>query len=223
MGGLGSHSMKNLSQAQQATNCFLCSPDEALVYSRTAVGTALCGLGPIVKNYSVVGTSLHVRSAADALMSGTDAFLSFAEEIRAFLITQHGSCLLTEHGRVPVCATVLGEHESHCFHAHFLLFPSGPDVMGQVAKRCELFSTANSLTNALSSVGDLPEYFLISPSPQNHRVFRSMGRLPRQFARHLVATELGFPELADWRSHAGCSNAKQAAVALRESLREFRR
>jgi len=171
----------------------------------------------------VVGTSLHVWSAADALMSGSDGFLSFAEEIRAFLIAQHGSCLLTEHGRVPVCAGTSGEHESHCFHAHFLLFPSSPDVMGQVEKQCELFFSAESLTNALSLASDLPEYFLISPSPQNYRVFRSVGRLPRQFARHLVASELGLPELSDWRLHAGYSNAKQAAIRLRESFHKFRR
>ena len=221
-GLLSSHSMKNLNEAQRASNCFLCSPDEALVYTRTAAGTALCGLGPIVKDYSVVGTSLHVRSAADALMSGIE-FLSFAEEIRTFLIAQHGSCLLTEHGRVPVCAGVPGAHESHCFHAHFLFFPSGPDVMDEVAKQCELFSTANNLTDALVSASNLPDYFLISPDPHNYRVFRSLGRLPRQFARHMVASELGFPELADWRLHAGYSNAKQTAAALRESFQESHR
>ena len=215
--------MKNLNEAQLASNCFLCSPDEALVYTRTAAGTALCGLGPIVKDYSVVGTSLHVRSAADALMSGIDVFLSFAEEIRAFLIAQNGSCLLTEHGRVPVCAGGAGAHESHCFHAHFLLFPSAPDVMDEVAKQCESFSTANSLIDALDSASDLPDYFLISPDPDSYRVLRSQGRLPRQFARHMVASALGLPELADWRLHAGYSNAKQNAAVLRESFQESHR
>ena len=215
--------MKNLSEVNRASDCFLCSPDEALIYARTADGTALCGLGPIVKDYSVVGTTLHVRSAADALISGIDGFLRFAEEIRAFLISTHGSCLLTEHGRVPVCSGAPGEHESHCFHAHFLFFPSGPDVTDEVTKQCELISTSNSLIEALISASDLPDYLLISPTPQNFRVFRRLGRLPRQFARHLVASELGFPELSDWRLHAGCSNAKQAAVALRESFRGFRR
>ena len=221
--GFGSHSMKNLNEPQRAGNCFLCSPDEALVYARTEAGTALCGLGPIVKDYSVVGTSLHVRSAADALTSGIDVFLSFAEEIRAFLIARHGSCLLTEHGRVPVCAGLSGAHESHCFHAHFLFFPSSPDVMDEVAKQCQLLSTSNSLTDALVLASDLPDYFLISPNPHDYRVFRSLGRLPRQFARHMVASELGFPELADWRLHASYSNAKRTAAVLRESLQESHR
>lgn len=212
--------MKNLNEAQRASDCFLCSPDEALVYARTEAGTALCGLGPIVKDYSVVGTSPHIRSAADALTSGIPMFFSFAEEIRAFLIAQHGSCLVTEHGRVPVCAGSPRVHESHCLHAHFLLFPGGPDVVDEVTKQCELFSTANSLTDALVLASDLPNYFLISPDPRDYRVFRSWGRLPRQFARHIVASKLGFPELADWQLHAGYSSAKQTAVTLRESFQK---
>ena len=221
--GFGSHSMKDLNEAQRASNCFLCSPDEALVYARTEAGTALCGLGPIVKDYSVVGSPLHVRSAADALTSGVDVFLSFTEEIRTFLIARHGSCLLTEHGRVPVCAEFSGAHEPHCFHAHFLFFPRSPDVMDEVVEECQLFSAANSLTDALVLAGDLPDYFLISPDPHEYRVFRSLGRLPRQFARYMVASKLGFPELADWRLHANYSNAKRAAAVLRESFWESHR
>ena len=215
--------MNNLTQPRPVSDCFLCSPDQALVYSRTEAGTALCGLGPIVKDYSVVGAPLHVRSAADALKSGIDEFLSFAEEIRTFLIARHGSCLLTEHGRVPLCAGLPGAHESHCFHAHFLFFPRGPEVMGDVAKQCQLFSTANSLSDAVVLADDLPDYFLISPDPHDYRLFRSLGRLPRQFARYMVASNLGFPELADWRLHASYSNAKRAAALLRESYWESHR
>lgn len=92
--------------------------------------------------------------------------------------------------------------------------------MDEVATQCQLFSSANSLNDALVLASDLPDYFLVSPDPNDYHVFRSVGRLPRQFARHMVASKLGFPELADWQLHAGYSNAKEAATLLRESFQE---
>src|SRR5712692_1420988 len=103
--------------------CFLCNPETGLVYWNDRTNIALCGLGPIVKGYSVVAPRSHVRSAADAAAGEAVEFLAFASEVRAKLSELYGPCLLTEHGRLPVCVDVSGTTDPHCYHAHFLMFP----------------------------------------------------------------------------------------------------
>lgn len=98
------------------TGCFLCDPPADLTYCKTADGLAISGLGPLVDGYSVVSAVPHVRSAADAAVGGAPEFLPFAERVRSRLIARYGSCLLTEHGRMPVwrqlsCPLVLPHRE----------------------------------------------------------------------------------------------------------------
>src|SRR5260370_35277829 len=88
--------------------CFLCDPDPALVYRAAREGVALCGLGPLVRGYSLVATRDHIRSAADAAPGSAPEFLSFASEIRVKLGALFGPCVMTEHGLVPACASVSG-------------------------------------------------------------------------------------------------------------------
>lgn len=203
--------------------CFLCRPDESLVFDRSQEGVALCGLGPIVNGYTVVGTSVHVKSAADAVTAGMDGFLEFAESVRAFLTHRYGSCLMTEHGRVPVCTSVRRAHEAHCFHSHFLLFPGCGDVTADALAYCELVTSASNLKEALRCADQLPEYFMVSPSPGTCCVLRGRGLVPRQFARYLVASNLGLPELADWRLEPNYSVASDTASVFRRQILEAQR
>jgi len=50
--------------------------------------------------------------------------------VRGLLSDRFGGCLLTEHGRMPVCHGAAGAADRHCFHAHFLMFPAAPSILG---------------------------------------------------------------------------------------------
>lgn len=198
--------------------CFLCQPDRDLIYSSDDQGFALAGLGPIVKGYSVVASREHIASTADLSNNAASTFLNFALETRAFLTKTFGSCLMTEHGRLPVCVDVSGTTDTHCFHAHFLLFP-GVGSVGQKAE--EFFAKASHATNlieALVIAREHQEYFLLSPTPDQYIVLTRPGRLIRQFARFLVADFVGAPERANWRKYPGHLEACAIARELKESL-----
>jgi diadenosine tetraphosphate (Ap4A) HIT family hydrolase len=199
-------------------DCFLCRPDEKLTYVTSRVGFALCGLGPILPGYSVVATHEHVRSAADIDFAVVNEFVEFASTVRARLASAFGSCVLTEHGRLPVCVDVSGTTDPHCFHAHFLLFPGAPEIDQQARSYFAQVRPANSFAQALATARATDEYFLLSSDPEHFLIMTRPGRLIRQFARLLVADALGHPELADWRHHSSHEEALKGAKELRDLL-----
>lgn len=180
-----------------AGECFLCQPDSRLVYLRNPAGTALCGLGPLTPGYTVVGAASHVRSSADSLASSR-AFVDFAVGVREVLAKRFGGCLLTEHGRMPVCHGRVGIAEGHCYHAHFLLFPSAPPILGLAVPYFSAVSEHRDLFSALEAAAQSnEEYFLVSPSAAQVVLMKRPVRMMRQFSRCLVAAALGRAEDAD--------------------------
>jgi hypothetical protein len=196
--------------------CFLCTPDAALVYYAAPDGVALCGLGPLVPGYSVVATRNHVRSAADGLVLDGPGFASFADDVRVNLAERYGSCLMTEHGRIPVCLDPGGRSEPHCYHCHFLLFPGAPSVESAARASYERVEEAHSLPEALALAKAHKEYFLFSAHRCHFLVMSQPGKLiRRQFSRFLVADAMGTPELASWRAHPDIESSTIVATELR--------
>lgn len=205
-----------MSISSHRKGCFLCGPDSSLVYHAGSCGVALCGLGPLVPGYSVVATRNHIRSAADALTLDGPGFAAFADEVRAKLAERYGSCLMTEHGRVPVCLDPGGRSEPHCYHCHFLLFPGAPSVESTARASYELVEEAHSLTEALALAKAYKEYFLFSEHRCHFLVMSQPGKLiRRQFSRFLVADAMGTPELASWRTHPDIESSTIVATELR--------
>src|SRR5215469_11506206 len=105
--------------------CFLCEPDESLVYHREGRFFAMLGLGPLSEGYSVIATRDHVPSMLDLDPEGVKELVEFTQRVRirqAMRGYEPGA--ITEHGRVATCVhAVAGAHEPHCLHAHRLLFP----------------------------------------------------------------------------------------------------
>lgn len=201
-----------------ARTCFLCSPDRELVYHEDSRGIALCGLGPIVPGYSVVAPSQHLHSAADSVRVGDDGFLDLATDIRARLIERFGSCLLTEHGRIPVCTESTHRPDPHCFHAHFLLFPGVPAVEHTARAYFGRVATATDMREALQMVDDDEGYFFLSPNLSRFLVLTPPVLFIRQFSRLLVADAIGKAGLADWRKHPQLDRAKAMAAQLADQL-----
>lgn len=164
-----------------ALGCFLCNLPQNLVYLSTPTSFALCGLGPLLPSYSVVAVRRHIRSCADAVLEEPD-FGAFLLRVRNMLETVHGSCLVTEHGRLPVCVDTMAS-DRHCYHAHLLLFPGAPSVADAASSYFKSIDPADSLDAALRIARRLNEYFLLSPRPDEFLVMSKHTRIPRQFAR----------------------------------------
>ena len=203
--------------------CFLCRPDHELVYTAEAGGTALCGLGPIVEGYSVLGAVNHVRSAADLGAIERGELVDFVGSIRRFLSEHLGPCLITEHGRVPVCQSVSGLSQPHCYHAHFLAFPNAPDVTEIATAFFSRSIEATTLHEALDLARSEEDYFLVSPDPNRFLVFSKPPRTVRQLSRLLVATMMARPALADWETYPMRDVASASAHNLRSALRGARK
>jgi diadenosine tetraphosphate (Ap4A) HIT family hydrolase len=203
--------------AQENGDCFLCKPENDLIYHSDTGAFALCGLGPLVDGYSVVATRKHARSTADLTSVEEKEFQEFAVSIRARLASKFNSCLMTEHGRLPVCVDYTGTSEPHCYHAHFLLFPGVRDLEDNARSFFRKTDVLDSLSAALESAKPLQEYYLYSPTPSRFLIMTRPGRMIRQFSRYLVAESLGRPELADWRRHP----MRNEAVSMVQILREL--
>lgn len=196
-------------------DCFLCNPDPNLIYWSDCASIALCGLGPIVKGYTVAAVKKHIRSAADLDIDEETSYLFFVSELREKLTNIYGSCLLTEHGRIPVCQTLSGMAETHCYHAHFLLFPN---VSIEEDAACAHFNTVNyasSFPEALNEARKHKGYFLLSPNPQRFLILTQPKEMVRQFARLLVAQSVKHPELAEWQRYPLYNEAALTASQLR--------
>jgi hypothetical protein len=204
------------------TGCFLCEVPKDLMYAEAETAIALCGLGPLVPGYTVVGTKAHVASAADVSSQDPD-FLEFAEGVRSFLVKHYGSCLVTEHGRMPACVGPAGEPDTHCFHAHFLMFPGVHLVSESARPYFVSFQTYSSVWLALESALGVAEYFLISPGAAEASILTRPGRLIPQFARMLVADATGHPELTNWRKAPLREECISMAMRLRTLWREDER
>lgn len=201
------------------TNCFLCKPRSELVFAATDDAIAMCGLGPLTPGYSVLATRAHLASAADA-SKAVPKFNVFADRVRSILETTFGSCVLTEHGRIPVCVDVSGTTDPHCYHAHFLLFPGVSNIEDRAKEYFARVESACSLADAMAIAGAHAEYFLISGTRDSFQVLSRPGKLIRQFARVLVADALGVPARANWRKYPEEQEAIRNASLLREKFRQ---
>jgi diadenosine tetraphosphate (Ap4A) HIT family hydrolase len=198
-------------------NCFLCELPSDLVISETQHFAVLAGLGPIVNGYCLLAAKTHTRSMADVPQDLRSERSQFLLTLRSSLIKLFGSCLVTEHGRMAVCSDDI-EHDSHCFHAHFLLFPGAPDIIHTAATYFLNNRSFGEIDDALAYAATFDEYFLASSSKDEHFVFSGPLNMPRQLARILVAAKLGRLDTADWKVSPRREEAIQIAAELRSGL-----
>src|SRR5712691_9156922 len=103
------------------SHCFLCKPNDKLVYESDATFICLLGYGPIVEGFSVIATRSHIPSMLDLGRESVEGLCDFTSKVRDRLFPHYGNVIITEHGRIGVC--IQGSHEPHCYHAHRLVIP----------------------------------------------------------------------------------------------------
>ncbi len=187
-------------------DCFLCTPDTQLLFSESESFYAMLGLGPIVEGYSILASKLHIPSFFDLPDHLLDEFHKFRHDVMLTLTSTFVKPIITEHGRVAACDFYdRQQHQSHCYHAHQLLFPAAVDLESRLKH------------DFLSGVLEFPsfehahhymsreraEYLyyekpnsscLIIPAPYKHI---------RQYFRLLVGESLGCPQRANWQRNPG--------------------
>jgi hypothetical protein len=197
-------------------DCFLCHPDQRLVFAETHAYLAMCGLGPILPGYSLVASKAHIPSMADLDSAGRAALSGFLERVGSLVTTEYGPPAIAEHGRVPICDFLTDNADGHCYHAHLLLFPAAPPMVAEALKQTERWGHAESLSSALELAATKEHYLLIGDrDAPGFDVLAPPDPPVRQFARTLVAAATGRPELADWRKFPDHASAVEYAAALR--------
>jgi len=203
------------SQFDRDDRCFLCVPDDNLVYARRGAFYAMLGLGPVVVGYSLIATTQHLPSMFDLDDETASELVEFTESVRSILRTHFSNCIVTEHGRVPVCEERdEGGHESHCFHAHRLVFPAELDLTHELENyglRIEHYSDF-SVARGSSLAGH--EYLYFEKPDGSCVVCYAQRRLFRQFFRFVVSDLVGRPDRADWRVRPGYERINEARKAI---------
>lgn len=183
-------------------SCFLCKPDQRLIYEEDSNLYAMLGLGPIVEGYSLLATKDHVPSMLDLTMQEVEHFFEFTQLVRRRLIRHYGEVIITEHGRVPLCEyRDKSGHESHCFHAHRLIFPLSIDLSPTLNAFGLRIQEYESFIEARKYFDWKGEYLYYERPDGSCLLATSPRRIMRQFFRYQVAAWTGHPEFASWRRY----------------------
>jgi hypothetical protein len=196
--------------------CFLCSPDNDLVYLDDGEFFAMLGHGPIGEGYSIIATVEHEPSMLDLTPAGVARGEAFATAVRNLLEPLYGPAVVTEHGRVAPCVDATTRaHEPHCLHAHRLVFPGLVELPLVPLRRSEPWRDYPSF-ESLRVANDRPlgQYLSYQPPAGGVRVTDVVGPLQRQYFRAVAATVRRQPELADWRRVRGDATIDAARRAL---------
>ena len=164
---------------------------------------AMVGLGPIVEGYSLIATKEHIPSMLDLSLKDSRRLCEFTEQVRQRLRPPYGNeIIITEHGRVPTCEYRDKEgRESHCFHAHRLVFPIALDLTPYLkGYRLKIEEYADFL-HARKAFAEEGEYLYYERPDGTCLVAGAPRRLVRQFFRYKIAEYVGHPELASWRKY----------------------
>lgn len=209
----------NFEQAEsQRVDCFLCRPAEQLLAHVGSGYYTMAGLGPLSDGYAIIARDIHGAIDEQIDSFQFEEFAKYAERIQSVLSAQFGTCVLTEHGKMPLCQPN-GMANSHCYHTHFLLFPGVPDPLHEFSDYFGVDGERfESLFDALKVAAKYPNYLLVSARTGEYFVFSADHGLPRQFARVVVAETLDNPDLASWRTYPNGEWALRNALLLRKLL-----
>jgi len=219
MGGQMTKTNESLDGEALRHDCFLCRPSATLLVHVGTAGYAIAGLGPLADGYTVVATQGHLQGLAAASTELRTAYSDYTETLAKALTARYGACFIVEHGNMAVCG-IEAEGRAHCFHPHFLLVP---DARCSLDPFNEYFGSGHqmfdSLIDAVSFGADRGQYVLAGQFPGPFAVYLPQGELPRQFARALLAEQLGVDDRASWRAMPDLRWTCRNAISVRDAIR----
>lgn len=207
-----------------ASSCFLCDPKPPLLIGMTPRLQVVAGLGPISDTYLVIGALQHLRCMGDVVTEDpvTERELTAVFE---WMARECGSVLVTEHGRMALCAleedeeaAAAPDHDDHCYHAHMLAFGTNRSIDEQLRTYFLTSATFDELGEALRYAATVESYILSWCAGSRITIYSDPLQIPRQLTRVLAAHQLGVPELGDWRIYPNVDRARHTAELLRPSF-----
>ncbi len=183
------------------SDCFLCDPRRELVFAESSNFRALLGLGPIVEGYSLIATKDHVPSMFDLDDHLAKEFREFSAQVTEIISRLWGPPVITEHGRIGLCIKKQRRHESHCMHAHQLLFPGVPPFDNCMEASLIEPIIADGFESARRMASHLTEYLYYEAPGGRVLIGNAPAHLRRQFFRAGAANAIGRPEFQSWNEH----------------------
>jgi len=200
---------------KENNDCFLCHPNNDLLYLQNSHFFAMLGIGAVLEGYSVLSINNHVKSFFDIPLEQLKQFQEFRYQVRKLLGKIYGPVIITEHGRVPASDFYQSSHSLHCYHAHQLVFPIDidlvPDLKKLYGEKVKYFNDFAEAHRCCESIG---EYLCYENANGNCYVVHDV-KYKLQFFRFLVAEKIGFPDRADWHKWQGWDLITNAQNKLR--------
>jgi diadenosine tetraphosphate (Ap4A) HIT family hydrolase len=182
--------------------CFLCSPEANWVYARSGSFYSMLGLGPVVEGYSLLATTDHTKSMLDLSEAEVEELIDFTQYTRKLLSTHYGDSIITEHGRVAPCVgSNRDRQQTHCFHAHRLIFPTSADLTEAISNYGLEVQEYSNFREGWSQFSWTGEYLYFERADGSCLIAGAPMRSVRQFFRHKVAELMGQPEVANWSEY----------------------
>jgi hypothetical protein len=179
--------------------CFLCAPETDLIFAKVEFFFAILGLGAIVEGFSILATKAHIPSMFDLSINEAEGLSIFSQIVRHKMKPYYGEVIMTEHGRIPLCKTHdIKSPESHCFHAHRLIFPITIDLTNPIKQLGLRIKEYPNFIEAKKNFHWNGEYLYYERTDGSCVVAACHSRLHRQFFRYIIADHIGRPELANW-------------------------
>lgn len=209
--------MQAQSGGSATPECFLCSPNQEWIWLENDHFFAMVALGPIVAGMTLIASRDHIESMFDLPvehMSSLDNIMGRAMRrlTEVFNLPVH----ITEHGRVGLCEVSGIDYDSHCKHAHRLLFPVDLELETLLSESIIKPILAKDFQQARSLAGHLVEYLFYQDPTGAISVGAMTIDTPRQFFRGVFANSLGRPELQSWRSFPQEESLNAIAKRLRQ-------
>lgn len=163
----------------------------------------MLGQGPVVEGYSLIFTRDHVRSMLDIRKEQIEEYLEFSSRLVMSLRTFYSGVLITEHGRTPICQSRWNGQETHCYHAHQLVFPINLDLFKLVRPYAWHFDSYKCFEEAWKRSHSIGEYLYCQEDDGTCAVIQTRNRAFRQFFRWIIADAVGHPKRANWKIFRG--------------------
>ncbi|MEV6235181.1 HIT domain-containing protein [Lentzea sp. NPDC051838] len=191
-------------------DCVFCAPPPELVLYKGTTVSALFDISPLVPGHLILHTNAHHGCVGEVPAHEHDELVSLHDHLWQQVRSAYGKVMSFEHGRAGHCLP--GPRADRlCHHAHVHVLPVDVDLDPPLRA---LYPRVPARTPAdLATVFDEYGGYLHVRRDQSW-AYPAETTAPH-LLRTLVATALGHPERADWRSHADLDAVNEAITAYR--------
>lgn len=197
-------------------NCFLCEPKTDWVFMESENFFAMVGLGAFIPGYSIIVSKQHIPSMLDISKEIAREYLSFSNDVIKHIEANFGDLFMTEHGRMGVCLDNNFNVDSHCQHAHQLIFPLAYSIKEDLLKLYPDYSEYKNYEEFLKS-DHKREYLMLQDIDKVVYAVNVFGNCMNQLFRRLVASKAEKDPQFDWRKYPNYKITEETANKLKIS------